>query len=502
MPARIEIVKVICLALVAGTLQFASHAPLGAYPLSWIGLAILAWLWRRGSVVGNATTGLAFGAAVFGLGCGWLYTALSKYDGYNPFFVMAAAVFNIGVQSSLVAICGVLVARFRPQRATAHYLLMMPCAWILMELARAWTDFPWLAVGYGQVDSSLGHWLPVLGVYGVSGVTVLFAGLLALVYEARATKPWRVAIAAALLLGASQALGRIEWTSVDGDPVPVAIVQGNYSSKMKWLPKQLIPTIAEYSATTREIIAQRHPRVVIWPETAIPAQYQRVEPLLQSLATDLAAANVDLVAGTLSRVGRGDTAQNFNAVILLGSRFEEYRKAKLVPLTEYLPSFFPRQFVESRHREGIAIFSQGDIAQAPMTVAGLPVRVSICFESLFGDFLRSDAGIVAYQVTVTNDDLFIETRMPYQHLEITRVRAIETGRDIVRAANSGFSALIAFDGGVRARTSLSKREVFHATVQPRKGRTPYTVWGDAMAFWLGLLGVLLAVVMSRKTPVN
>lgn len=485
-------------ALLAGALQFASHAPIGAYPASWIGLAILAVLWRRGNIRQNAITGLAFGAAHFGLGCGWLYTALSKYDGYDQTIVIAAALFNIGVQSSLVATAGMVVARIRPARPALHYLLLMPCAWILMELARAWTQFPWLAVGYGQVDSSLGHWLPVVGIYGVSAITVLLAGLLAMVVESGPAKRWRPAAAAAILLAGSQALGQVQWTRADGDPVSVAIVQGNYSSKIKWLPQQLLPTINEYVAETRDIIAKRHPQVVIWPETAIPAQYQRVEPQLQALSTELAAAKVDLLTGTLSRIGRGETAQNFNAVIVLGSRFEEYRKARLVPLTEYLPSILPADFIEARHRDGIAIFSHGEEAQAPLTVAGLPVRVSICFESLFGDFLRSEAGTVAYQVTVTNDDLFIETRMPYQHMEITRVRAMETGRDIVRAANSGFSALIAFDGEVRGKTRLQLREVFYTDVQPRQGKTPYTHWGDSMALCIGLLGLLAVVLASRR----
>ncbi|MCX7043075.1 MAG: apolipoprotein N-acyltransferase [Gammaproteobacteria bacterium] len=487
-------------ALLAGALQFASHAPIGAYPASWLGLAILAALWRRGTLLQNAITGLAFGAVDFGLGCGWLYTALIKYDGYDQSIVLAAALFNIGVQSSLVAVAGMAVARLRPTRPAMHYLALVPCAWILMELARAWTQFPWLAVGYGQVDSSLGHWLPVVGVYGVSGITMLLGGLLALTVESAAEKRWQPAAAAVVVLAGSQALGHVQWTRTDGDPVSVAIVQGNYSSKIKWLPGQLLPTINEYTAQTRDIIAKQRPQIVVWPETAIPAQYQRVEPQLQALSTELAAAKVDLLTGTLSRIGRGETAQNFNAVILLGSRFEEYRKARLVPLTEYLPGILPADFIEARHREGIAIFSHGDEAQPPLTVAGLPVRVSICFESLFGDFLRSGAGTVAFQVTVTNDDLFIETRMPYQHMEITRVRAIETGRDIVRAANSGFSALIAFDGEVRGKTRLQQREVFRTNVQPRAGKTPYTRWGDSMALGLGLLGVLAAALASRRKP--
>lgn len=483
------------LALLAGVLQFTSYAPLGIFPASWVGLAILAMLWRRGSVRTNVVTGLAFSVALYGLGIGWIYTSLSKYDGYATWIVIGATIYTLGLQTLVLLFAAVVTGRFNP-RPAVHYLILLPAAWALMEMMRGFTNFPWLAVGYGQVDSPLAAWLPILGVYGVSWMTMLLAGCLALVVEMRGKARWRPAVGAVALLGVAYGLSLIAWTQPTGKPVSVAIVQGNYSSTIKWLPAQLQPTIAEYVATTREAIASHHPDLIVWPETAIPAQYQRVQPQLEALSRELADARTTLLAGTISRIGRGDTAKNYNAVVSLGGEFQEYRKTKLVPMTEYLPWVLPDDYIAAQHKEGIAIFSHGEPGQEPLRIGDGRARVSVCFEILAGDYLRHNMDSAGYQVTITNDDLFIESRMPYQHVEITRVRAMETQRDFVRAANSGISTLIAYNGDLLASSSMSKREVLFGTIQPRTGLTPFARWGDWAMLWLGLAGLGLGAAVS------
>ena len=485
--------------VVAGAVWPLAFAPFGSFPIAFVSLAALFLAWRGCRTPRRAfLRGWLFGLGCFGAGMTWIHEsfAFANVTGALAFVLTMALV---GCLALYPAALGWILARTAPEGSDAPRLLAVyPAAWTLWEWVRGWafTGFPWLQAGYSQLDGPGAGWLPVAGVHGAGALVALVAGGLAFALVRRDRRAFALLGASAALWGAGAALARIDWVQPAGAPLEVAIVQGNVPQDQKWRREMRGPTLERYAELTR-----RNPDadLVVWPETAMPGYLAELREFTNGVRAEAVERGSAVLTGAVIREGAG--GPYLNAVVMLGSGSGIYHKRRLVPFGEYMPFGFALRPVARALGIRLAEFSAGPGEQAPIRLGPHTLGVSICYEIAFSAAVRGDLPQAAMLVTVSNDAWFGDTIGPHQHLEIARVRATETGRWLVRATNTGLSAVVSSRGEIRA--SLPQFEVAAGTFEavPMQGETPYVRMGDApivvvLAVWLAV-GLVRARRASR-----
>jgi apolipoprotein N-acyltransferase len=330
-------------------------------------------------------------------------------------------------------------------------------------------------------------------VYGISWVVALSAGLLVWAWRTRGVARLFAAVALAAIWLAGFALDRVHWTEPAGERLKATLVQGNIPQELKWQPEQQHATLERYEALTRQHLDSD---VVVWPETAVPAFYDQVEmDFLKPLGAELQNYGVSLLTG-IPVLERSRWAY-FNSVISLDQPQRFYYKVHLVPFGEYLPLRAWLAGVLDFLPVPQADFSAGDPQQPLLTAAGYPVGSSICYEIAFGEQLIGALPEAAFLVNVSNDAWFGDSLAPHQHLEMARMRARETERYLLRATNTGISAIIDADGKLLVRSKQARTETISADIEARRGATPYVRWGNWPVVVLAM-AVPLLVRLQRK----
>ena len=470
---------------------FAGIALTGAYaPLSWFPLAVLApavtlALWRRAPRVA-AARGWVFGFAHFGTSFYWLYYSLHDF-GQAPVVLAVAA--TMLFSAVLAVYCaGLAWVTAHVARRTGKALLCLavyPSLWVLSEWSRGvlLTGFPWNFIGQAAIDSPLAAILPVFGTLGVSWVTVFFSGCLVLVLSRRGVTRVVVPGAAAAVFVTAMVMDPLKWSVADGEPIEVALVQPNVEQSLKFDPDEFERIVNGYRELTARAVGAD---LVLWPETALPAYYDVIEPdVLTPLNDEIRAAGGEFLLGAFVRDGAG----TYNAVAMVARPPRVYYKQHLVPFGEYLPL---RGLFEFFRKWILIPMSDLRAGSGPplMRVGGRDVGVSICYEVSFASGIIAALPRAAYLINVSNDSWFGDSTAPHQHLQMARVRSVETARAMVRATSTGISAVIDHRGAVVARSRQFSEQVLTAPVQPRRGRTPYVSWGDAPILAWSLLLVL------------
>ena len=472
----------------AGALLPLAFAPLGYWPLALLLPVVLLWSWDSATPGQAAGRGGLFGLGLFGFGIYWIFISLHDYGNAPALFAALATLAMVLFMALYPAVTGWLLVRRGPAPGPIRWLLVFPALWTLLDWVRSWlfTGFPWLAVGYSQIDSPIGQIAPYLGVFGVGWAVMFSAGLLWTLLNCPA---WRLRITwlgllAILWLGA-WSLGQITWVESAGSPLRIAIIQGNIAQDQKWLPAVLDETLLRYV----QLSLPEHGRsdVIVWPETAIPALYDEMRPFVAALAAKAREDQVDYVTGVPT--GSWETNIFHNSVLSAGHAIGFYHKRRLLMFGEYLPLRGLLLFFRDWVTIPMADFTAGDRDQPLLRAGGQPVGVSICFEAVFGEDIRLALPEATWLINVSNDAWFKDSTAPHQHLQIARMRALEVGRFMARATNTGVSALIDQRGQIVAQGPQFQAEVIRGVVQPLRGLTPYSRFGDfpAVLFMVALL---------------
>jgi len=471
------------IALLAGAATVLAFAPVGFYPLALASFAVLVHLWMRAAPRACFWSGFAFGLGLFGGGVSWVYVSLSQFGGMPAPLAGLATFLFCAFIALFPAATGWLQARV-PAADGARACLVIPAAWTLFEWLRGWilTGFPWLSAGYAATGWPPEGYAPVLGVYGLSFLTLSLAGMLWALITKKQILLFVVLVA---VLGAGQALRAVDWTAPVGEPVRAALLQGNIEQEMKFRPERYARILETYARLADETSA----RLIILPETAVPRFYDGVEPEYLARLDAAAKRNGgDLLLGVPYREAQD---RYYNSVVTLGTAPRQvYHKVHLVPFGEFVPPGFG--WVLHVLQIPLSDFSRGSPVQTPLAVAGQRVAVNICYEDAFGDETARSLPEATLLVNVSNVAWFGDSLAPSQHLQIARLRAIETGRMHLTATNSGVTAAIDRDGRVLAQLPQFAAGRLEIAAQGYAGATPYVRLRD----WPTLVGALLALAIA------
>lgn len=482
------------LALAAGALLPLAFAPFHLYPLAVLLPAILFALWLQDDLRAG-WRGYLFGLGLFGVGVSWVYVSLHDF-GHMP-WPLAGLIVTLFVAVLAAFPAGVGWLQARIPNARSRLLLFVPAAWVLLEWVRSWvlTGFPWLNLGYSQTDSPLAGYAPVGGVFAVSWVTVLSAALLVMAWQGR--RPRLVALSLiAVLWIAGAGLSRITWTQPVDGPLHVALVQGNVPLEIKWQPAFRDAILDRYVELSR---AAADARLVVWPETAAPGYLHHLTEFMQELDKEAQAQDKAVLFGVVEEV-RASAPRVYNSVIGIGDASGVYRKQHLVPFGEFLPFESWLSWLLDYLHIPMSSFSRWQEPQAPIVAAGQKVGVSICYEDAFGEEIIRALPEATLLVNVSEDAWFGRSFAPHQHLQKARMRAIESERVLLRSTNTGLSAVIDAKGKIVAASPPFTTHVLTATVQPRRGATPYVYAGNLPIISLAFVLAGLGAWRARRLP--
>ena len=486
----------ILLPTIAGAACVFGFAPFYAWPVPIVALAALFWVWTKsGSPLQATLSGFVFGIGYFVAGVSWVFVSLHTFGGM-PLVLAALATFLFCAYLALFpALAGWIVARFAREPATAR-LVLAPAAFTGAEYLRGWlfTGFPWIDLGTSQVPSSpLAGFAPVFGAYGVSLAACATAAIVCAVISSYAWSRARYALVAAaiLLFGVGGLLRTIEWTEPAGAAVRVALLQGNVPQQLKWLEEVRTRTLLDY----RRMIFEANAKVVVLPETSLPAFLDQLPAdYVESIRAHNEATGKIVLMGTVERE-KNDVYYN-SLVRFASGPFATYRKRHLVPFGEFIPPGF--KWVLAVLHIPMSDFDKGAKVQAPLEAGGLVFGVAICYEDVFGSEVIDALPAANALVNVSNDAWFGESFAADQHLQASQTRALESGRWMVRATNTGASAAIDEKGRIVARLAPFVHGTLIAEVTPRTGMTPYARWGDIAALVLVAVVALTGVRRGRK----
>ncbi len=475
--------------LVFAPAEWALLAPLLTLPLLFIAQTV--------SPKDAAAHFFWFGFGLFLTGTYWIYISVHIFGQAALWIAVLLMVGLSLIMATFLWAAGWLTSRLshgEPWRL----LFVAPAAWVLIEWLRGWvlTGFPWLAHGYGQIDTALAGWAPLLGVYGVSLmlvfstaavlVAILTTGRERIIAAGLFVTPW--------ILGA--VLSGVEWTESYGDPIRTTVIQGGVGQDQKWLPEQQRATLDYYRRST---LGVSDSKLVIWPEVAIPARDDQVVSYLRAVDGDAKRNRQTVLLGILeSSFERSSDPLIYNSVLLLGSdERQTYRKRHLVPFGEYFP--VPPSVREWMRMQNLPYsdLAAGDDVQALLTTAdGVQLSVAICYEDAYGaEQLYAFPG-ADLLINVSNDAWFGDSVAPHQHLQIARMRALEVGRYAARSTNTGISAFIGPDGELLKTGRQFTAEVMTMDLRARKGTTPYAGAGNWPA--IGICFLILGIFWIRS----
>ncbi|MFO1392886.1 MAG: apolipoprotein N-acyltransferase [Steroidobacteraceae bacterium] len=471
----------------AGALLALAFAPTSTWPLAFVCPAVLMLLWQGAAPRSAAWRGFLFTGGTFLAGTYWLYHSIHLI-GKAPIWLALFLMLGMSaIMGSYTALLGYAAARWGSERGPLRWLVLLPAGWVLVEWLRGWflSGFPWLALAYTQLDTVLAAYAPVGGAYAVSLATVVLAGaLVTFLLGKRADRMWAAATVIVVCVGGG-VLSRIEWTQPRGTSVTVALVQGAVPQSMKWVPGELERTMDLYVGLTRPYLGAD---IIVWPESAIPALESNIRDFLNGVTALAKSRGSSLVTGLVRRDPA--TGAYYNGIAAWAPGEHWYYKRHLVPFGEFFP-------VPAAVRDWMRLmnlpysdFSAGADAQDPLVAGGERLAPTICYEDAYGVEQLPYARRATLLVNVTNDAWFGDSSAPHQHLDISRMRSLETGRPMLRATNDGVTALIAGDGKLIGVLPQFRSGVLTGRVEPRTGLTPYMRagnWPVLGLLWLGLV---------------
>ena len=486
------------LGALSGLLYALSIPKAGLFYLAWIALVplllSLSFSWNQKQLL---TAGLIAGLLSATARTYWISETLQLY-GNLPLAVAVPTnvllIAYMALYSAAFIVCSSRISFQRP-----YFSWYAAAVWTLLEWMQNWmiSGFPWQLVGYSQYPNlPFLQWASIFGIYGLSFVIALFNAALAQALHYRSVRSYLLIPSALLLLIIAWGNSRLDrLDNAQAPSIRIGVVQGNISQDRKWKVNRLEWTTEHYAQLTR-LLVRHDPALIIFPETALPYYFNDpfYAPYRQRIGELARETGIPLLVGSLEgEIGKG-SAPIYNRAFMLdgeGKVTGTADKVHLVPFGEYLPMPYLFQYLEGLTAES-GQFAHG---QSHRTIAlperDISVGPFICYESIFPEITRELTLLGAdILVNTTNDAWFGQTAAPYQHFAMSIIRAVETGRAVVRAANTGISGVIQPSGRIQYMTGLEETTTFVEEVPLNREDTLYTRFGNSI---LALCVLLLAL---------
>lgn len=494
------------IALVTGAVGVFAFSPFDLWPLAYLSLIGLLWVTLIPAKKTALWASFIWGLSFFSIGINWVHISIHQFGG-SPLVISYFLVLLLAAYLALYPVLFTyLIRRFQIQK-----LAMFAVVWTFTEWLRGWlfTGFPWLQFGYSQIDSPFAAIAPVFGVTGLTFFTlwasaVIFNSILVLI---KLPRKINILISNLLMLsimtGLSLYLAQKDYTQ----PIPsraatITLAQGNIEQQLKWNPAYLQQTLDVYAS---QIYAQINDSdIIILPEAAFPVLENSIEPLLTDLQQQAQAHNTEILIGTIYQ--EPNSSSLFNSIILLGNpnqpyhlhTHNRYNKHHLVPFGEFVPLERLLRPLGSIFNLPMSAFQAGQAVQMPLQASHYQFSAAICYEIIFGDQVQQNLNPQTdFLLTVSNDAWFGDSIGPWQHLQMARMRALELGKPVIRATNTGISAFINARGKIEAQAPQFEATTLTHQLAPVSGRTPYAVFGNTPIYILCLILTALWLIGNR-----
>ena len=500
------------LALVSGALGVLAFAPFYFWPVALASLFVLFSLWHQSASIRRAfAIGFAWGLGAFTAGVSWIYLSLHVYGSMPAMLAGLATLLFCAYLALYPALAGALYRalqlRFRISPGIALRVLMPVCFGIF-EYLRGWivSGFPFLSIGYSQtpggvIGAPLAGYAAIIGVYGISLLLALSVALSLWCMDAQAnavSNKDRIVTFVSIIgmWGIGVLLLQVSWSEPVGNALRVALLQGNIEQSMKWREDQRAPTLAIY----QQMISGSDAKLVVLPETALADFLDRIPPAyLESLRQHAVKQGADILTGVpiAERPPGASQYHMANSAVSIGaSPMQRYDKQHLVAFGEFVPPLF--SWVYRWLKIPMSDFNTKEIESRPMILAGHKIAVNICYEDAFGREIASQLPEAELLVNISNMAWFGHSLASDQHAQMSQMRALETGRWMLRATNTGVTAAINEKGEIVKVLPQFARGALALDVQPRSGVTPFVRWKDGMILGLLLLGLAVAFVRRQS----
>ncbi len=490
------------LAAFIGALTPLSFAPFEIWPVAIFSPAFLLLLLNKQSAKQGAIISYFWSIGLLAVGISWVHISMDSFGGMPKIaslFLMAILVSYLSIYSGIF---GGLLNRFFPSSNLTRFLLAAPALWIITDWLRGWmlTGFPWLWLGYSQIDSPLAGFAPIGGVELITLMVMICAGSLAYLWL---NKLWTMVVIPAVIFVAGYGLNTIQWVIPQPErTAKVALVQGNIDQSIKWVPTQRWPTIMKYTDLTRE---NWDADIIVWPEAAVPAFEFEIPSYLRNLD---AAAKMNNSAILLGILNQNKDKQFFNSILTVGGNdqgdyhydtSQRYHKHHLLPFGEFVPFEDILRPIAPFFNLPMSSFTRGDFIQPNIKVNGFSFVPALCYEIIFNEQVRQNiTPDTDFILTLSNDAWFGGSNGPLQHMEIARMRALESGKPLIRSTNNGVTAVTDYKGKVIKQLPQFETAVLKAEMIPTLGNTPYRGLGSwPLYIWL-VISLVTGFVIQRK----
>jgi len=489
------------LALFCGLLFPLGFAPFDYWPLTILSISLALYLVSERVDKNTFLLGLFYGMGQWSFGISWVYVSIHYHGNLGIFRSLLITALFIFFLSLYTGLTFYLTKKLRTSNRNLNYLLIFPVVWVTVEVIRSYlfTGFPWLLAGTSLAGTSMGGWIPILGTYGASILALMISGSLVLIFRNKKKMHWSPALIIAIILLSSFTLNKISWTK-EISIIQVSIYQPNLTLKEKWSSEGVRQTI---NMINNSISDAQEGDFIFFPETAIIFDKEEMHTWILDIEEEAKSRNISLISGIIARdLQNPDLIERYNRIEGFGAIKGHYDKIHLVPFGEYIPlrSYLDKildilgiNLINTLSGESYSLLKANNIDISP----------SICYEIAFNDLVRKTAKESNLLVTISNDTWFGASIGPEQHLEIAQSRAQEHQKSLIRATNSGISAIIDRKGNVVNRQGFFEDKQIKESVSIYEGKTPFSVVGNFLVYlYLALIYMYLLIFKRTNVLLN
>lgn len=448
----------------------------------------------------------------FASGISWVHVSIDQFGGL-PLIVSITLMLLLCLYLALFPILSAYLTAYFSKHKKLN-LWLLPSFWLMGEYLRSvvLTGFPWLSLGYSQIDGPLASFAPVIGEVGITAlvllINVLLVKLFIAIKNSNNTQLLSPTISLLFIGIITTVLSSVEWVNSTDKTTKVALIQGNIEQSIKWAPEQEWPTMLKYLDLSR---VNFDADIIVWPESAIPAMEPAVQDYLTTVNRSALLNNSTVITGIINY--NFETREYFNSLIVLGEKqlnddkgyyynhSNRYSKHHLLPIGEFVPFQELLRPIAPFFNLPMSSFTRGDYRQDNLIAKGLHLLPLLCFEIAFPHQLAAnltqDTNML---ITVSNDAWFGGSHGPHQHMEIARMRALEFGRPLIRATNNGVTAVVDHKGNFVERAPQFEEVVLTANVDIVIGHTPYSLWPRLILLLMVILPIFIILSIQAVLP--